>query len=71
MDELLAGSGREGAHGDLNGRRPLPFCASRDDNAPDFQAEAIVHGQLRTVSLSEYRGHYVLLFFYSSDFTFV
>lgn len=40
-------------------------------NAPDFKAEAVVNGDFKTVSLSDYRGKYVMLFFYPLDFTFV
>ena len=40
-------------------------------NAPEFKAEAVVNGDFKTVSLSDYRGKYVLLFFYPLDFTFV
>ena len=40
--------------------------------APDFSAQAVVNGQFKTVSLSEYKGKkYVVLFFYPLDFTFV
>lgn len=40
--------------------------------APDFKAPAVVgRGDFREVSLSDYRGKYVLLFFYPLDFTFV
>jgi peroxiredoxin 2/4 len=40
-------------------------------SAPDFKAEAVVNGDFKTISLSDYRGKYVLLFFYPLDFTFV
>ncbi len=40
-------------------------------NAPEFKAEAVVNGDFKSVSLSDYRGKYVLLFFYPLDFTFV
>lgn len=40
-------------------------------NAPDFKATAVVNGDFKQVSLSDYRGKYVLLFFYPLDFTFV
>ncbi|MCX6111041.1 MAG: peroxiredoxin [Proteobacteria bacterium] len=40
-------------------------------NAPDFKAEAVVNGDFKTISLSDYRGKYVWLFFYPLDFTFV
>jgi len=40
--------------------------------APDFQAQAVMpNGAFEEVSLSGYRGKYVLLFFYPLDFTFV
>lgn len=39
--------------------------------APDFTATAVVDGQFKTVSLSDYRGKNVVVFFYPLDFTFV
>ncbi|KAL7753932.1 cTPxI [Sorochytrium milnesiophthora] len=39
--------------------------------APDFTAKAVVNGSFKSISLSDYRGRYVLLFFYPLDFTFV
>ena len=40
--------------------------------APDFKAQAVMpDGQFKEVSLSDYRGKYVVLFFYPLDFTFV
>ncbi|MEB3287119.1 MAG: peroxiredoxin [Vampirovibrionales bacterium] len=39
--------------------------------APDFTAEAFVKGEFKEVSLREYRGKWVVLFFYPLDFTFV
>jgi alkyl hydroperoxide reductase subunit AhpC len=39
--------------------------------APDFTADAVVNGDFKTLKLSDYRGKYVLLFFYPLDFTFV
>jgi alkyl hydroperoxide reductase subunit AhpC len=41
-------------------------------NAPDFTAQAVMpDGSFRELSLSEFRGKYVILFFYPLDFTFV
>jgi len=40
-------------------------------NAPEFKAEAVVNGDFKTISLSDYKGKYVVLFFYPLDFTFV
>nr|XP_033780106.1 peroxiredoxin-2 [Geotrypetes seraphini] len=39
--------------------------------APDFHATAVVNGEFKDLSLSDYRGKYVVLFFYPLDFTFV
>jgi peroxiredoxin (alkyl hydroperoxide reductase subunit C) len=39
--------------------------------APDFSGEAYVNGEFRKVSLADYRGKKVVLFFYPLDFTFV
>ena len=40
--------------------------------APEFTAQAVMpNGSFQQVSLSDYRGKYVVLFFYPLDFTFV
>lgn len=39
--------------------------------APDFTATAVVDQEFKTLKLSDYRGKYVVLFFYPLDFTFV
>lgn len=39
--------------------------------APDFKAQAYVNGEFKEVSLSQYKGKKVVLFFYPLDFTFV
>src|SRR5690606_29848516 len=40
--------------------------------APDFEAQAVMpDGSFKQVKLSDYRGRYVVLFFYPLDFTFV
>ncbi len=39
--------------------------------APDFKATAVVNGVFEEISLSDYKGKYVVLFFYPLDFTFV
>jgi peroxiredoxin (alkyl hydroperoxide reductase subunit C) len=39
--------------------------------APDFKAQALVNGQFQEVTLSQYKGQKVVLFFYPLDFTFV
>ncbi|MBI5887647.1 MAG: peroxiredoxin [Deltaproteobacteria bacterium] len=40
--------------------------------APEFTAQAVMHdGSIKDLKLSDYRGKYVVLFFYPLDFTFV
>lgn len=39
--------------------------------APDFSAPAVVDGDISSISLADYKGKYVVLFFYPKDFTFV
>jgi peroxiredoxin (alkyl hydroperoxide reductase subunit C) len=39
--------------------------------APDFSAQAVVKDQITKVHLGQFRGQYVILFFYPLDFTFV
>jgi len=39
--------------------------------APDFKASAYVRGEIKEISLSDYRGQWVVLCFYPGDFTFV
>ena len=39
--------------------------------APDFMAQAYIDGAFTQVSLSDYQGKWVVLFFYPGDFTFV
>jgi peroxiredoxin (alkyl hydroperoxide reductase subunit C) len=39
--------------------------------APDFTADAYVNGEFKKVSLADYKGKKVVLFFYPLDFTFV
>jgi peroxiredoxin 2/4 len=39
--------------------------------APDFSADAVVGGEFKKVGLADYKGKWVVLFFYPLDFTFV
>ncbi|WP_139415010.1 peroxiredoxin [Chlamydia abortus] len=39
--------------------------------APDFSVQAVVDGEVKNISLQDYRGKYVILFFYPKDFTYV
>ncbi|NJL82175.1 MAG: peroxiredoxin, partial [Chloroflexaceae bacterium] len=46
-------------------------CLRVGQPAPDFTATAVVDQEFKTLKLSDYRGKYVVLFFYPLDFTFV
>jgi alkyl hydroperoxide reductase subunit AhpC len=39
--------------------------------APDFKGTAVVDGEFKDISLSDYKGKYLVFFFYPLDFTFV
>uniref|UniRef100_K7FZC0 Peroxiredoxin-2 n=1 Tax=Pelodiscus sinensis TaxID=13735 RepID=K7FZC0_PELSI len=45
--------------------------ASLAGHGPGFRATAVVDGAFKEIQLSDYRGKYVVLFFYPLDFTFV
>ena len=47
---------------------PLPLVQQQ---APDFSATAVINGEFQPITLSQYRGKWVILFFYPLDFTFV
>ncbi len=42
-----------------------------NEKAPDFTEDAFVDGKIKNVSLSDYKGKWVVLFFYPADFTFI
>jgi peroxiredoxin (alkyl hydroperoxide reductase subunit C) len=39
--------------------------------APDFEASAFVDGGFKNITLSDYKGQWIVLCFYPGDFTFV
>lgn len=45
------------------------FCATQGDQAPLFTAEAVINRTIAQINLEDYRGQWVILFFYPSDFT--
>lgn len=48
------------------------MCTMVTKAAPDFKAQAVMEdGSFKEIALSDYKGRYVLLFFYPLDFTFV
>jgi peroxiredoxin 2/4 len=46
-------------------------CLRVGQEAPDFTATAVSGQEFKEIKLSNYRGKYVVLFFYPLDFTFV
>ncbi|MGF1515573.1 MAG: peroxiredoxin [Elainellaceae cyanobacterium] len=46
-------------------------CLRVGQEAPDFTATAVYDQTFKTIKLSDYRGKYVVLFFYPLNFTFV
>ena len=46
-------------------------CLRVGMQAPDFATQAVVDQEFKDITLSQYRGKYVILFFYPLDFTFV
>lgn len=49
-----------------------PSCAATVTlPAPSFQGQAVVNGDFKEISLADYEGKYLVLFFYPLDFTFV
>ncbi|MEZ5358913.1 MAG: alkyl hydroperoxide reductase subunit C [Candidatus Zixiibacteriota bacterium] len=42
-----------------------------NDHAPDFNVEAYYQGEIKKISLNDYKGKWTILFFYPADFTFV
>ena len=39
--------------------------------APAFKVPAVVNGEIKDISLDQYKGKWLVLFFYPLDFTFV
>jgi len=42
-----------------------------NQKAPEFQAKAFLENQIKEIKLSDYKGKWVVLFFYPADFTFI
>ncbi len=42
-----------------------------NDKAPDFTEDALIGKDIKKLSLADYKGKWVVLFFYPADFTFV
>lgn len=46
-------------------------CLRVGQPAPEFTATAVIDQEFKTIKLTDYRGKYVVVFFYPLDFTFV
>jgi len=57
-------------HGDER-TSPLSRVAKVGEHAPDFKVEAVFGAETKTVTLDDYHGKWLVLFFYPADFTFV
>lgn len=42
-----------------------------NEKAPEFEADAFAEGEIKKIKLGDYKGKWVVLFFYPADFTFV
>jgi hypothetical protein len=54
-----------------NLQKEVIMTAKVGKQAPDFEANAFVDGGFKNITLSEYKGQWVVLCFYPGDFTFV
>jgi alkyl hydroperoxide reductase subunit AhpC len=54
-----------------HGTFSVPLRAKVGEPAPDFTLDAVVGTEFKKISLSDYRGKWVVLFYYPLDFTFV
>lgn len=61
------------------GQDPIETATAREvqtipkigEKAPDFEEIAYLNGEMKKIKLSDYKGKWVVLFFYPLDFTFV
>jgi len=42
-----------------------------NEKAPEFKEDAYINGKIKKISLKDFKGKWVVLFFYPADFTFV
>ena len=74
---LASGTGTDRATGAETGHHAPPAGPDRASEirvgkpSPGFSLEAVAGEEFKTVSLSDYRGRWVVLFFYPLDFTLV
>jgi len=68
MEENL---GKNGKPQDSQQHKMSNVVPSIGKPAPDFRGNAVVNGDFKEISLEDYEGKYIVLFFYPLDFTFV
>lgn len=44
---------------------------SINQQAPEFEEDALINGEIKKIRLSDFKGKWLVLFFYPADFTFV
>ncbi len=54
-----------------NQKEVISMIAKVGKPAPDFEASAFINGGFKNITLSEFKGKWVVLCFYPGDFTFV
>lgn len=70
---LLCGPmrGFSAAAPEIQSGRPAPLGSEVGSTAPSFVLDAVVNQEFKRVSLNDFPGKWVVLFFYPGDFTFV
>jgi len=58
-------------HGSIQTTGKIQKAMQPQQPAPEFRGTAVVDGTFKEISLADYKGKYVVLFFYPLDFTFV
>ena len=52
-------------------KEAVKMVARVGKTAPDFEAKAFFEGGFKNITLSDYKGKWIVLCFYPGDFTFV
>jgi len=58
-------------HSEAGTNQPVPGRAEIGSPAPLFALDGVVNMEFKKISLADYRGKWVVLFFYPADFSFV
>jgi peroxiredoxin (alkyl hydroperoxide reductase subunit C) len=69
---VIGAAGAETAAAEqFNLKKEIIMTAKVGKPAPDFEVNAFVNGGFENITLSKYKGQWVVLCFYPGDFTFV